>query len=114
MVAEDEDMLRMIAIEFLTDAGFDVIGVAGAADALAILEDQNRQVDVLFTDIHMPGGMDGLELARRVKHSWPNIALLISSGNVWPKHEEMPEGSRFVRKPYELANIVRQVEMLAS
>ena len=80
LVAEDDTLIRMMAVDALTDAGFAVIEVGHADDALNILSAQSAKVRALFTDIHMPGTMTGLELAHHVRGNWPWIALLVASG----------------------------------
>jgi CheY-like chemotaxis protein len=77
-VTEDEIALRMLAAEVLAEAGFTVVEAAHADDAPIM---KSRAVDVLFTDVQMPGSMDGLELARYVRRHWPRVAVLIASGN---------------------------------
>ena len=106
LVAEDDMLVRMTAVEALADAGFVVVGAQDADDAFAILNSHAEQIHLLFTDIEMPGSMNGLELARQVHEAWPNVALLIVSGQLEPNKEEMPKGSRFLPKPYDLNDCV--------
>src|SRR5271166_817244 len=101
VVAEDEAFIRMLAVEVLTTAGFDVVETAHAQEALVVLTSQASGIHVLFTDIHMPGRMNGLELAHHVRGRWPWINLLITSGNELPGPAELPEGTRFLQKPYD-------------
>jgi two-component system, response regulator PdtaR len=112
IVAEDEIILRMVAVDFLTDAGFNVIEAPHAAGAIEILEIQFHDVHILFTDIHMPGIMDGLALAHHVKKNWPHIGLLVTSGEGSPKGTDLPEGSRFLKKPYQHAHVINHVRGL--
>ena len=112
VVVEDELILRMIAVNFLTDAGFLVIEVSHAAGAIELLEVQFMDVHVLFTDIHMPGLMDGLALAHHVKKNWPHIGLLVTSGDGSPSLADLPEGSRFLKKPYKHAHVISHVRNL--
>jgi CheY-like chemotaxis protein len=112
LVAEDDMLIRMMAVDALTDAGFAVIEVAHADDALNILTDQAQEVRALFTDIHMPGTMTGLELAHHVRGNWPWIALLVASGKAQPASEAMPAGSRFLPKPYNPDHVVQHVREL--
>ena len=87
-----------VAGKVLAEAGYTVVEAARADDALAIMK--SRSVDLLFTDVQMPGSMDGLELARHVRSHWPRVAVLIASGNSKPALTELPAGSRFLRKPH--------------
>ncbi|RYD85243.1 MAG: response regulator, partial [Sphingomonadales bacterium] len=73
-----------------------------AASALALLEQQS-QIDLLFTDVRMPGDMDGAELAFTVKSRWPSIAIIVVSGNFDPKATRLPMGTNFLAKPYRLS-----------
>jgi CheY-like chemotaxis protein len=99
LVAEDDVLIRMIAVDALTEAGFAVIDVGHAEHALNVLSNQGDDVRALFTDIHMPGSMNGLELAHHVHGHWPWIVLLVASGEASLAAEELPAGSRFLRKP---------------
>lgn len=114
IVAEDEALIRMMAVDALTEAGFAVVEAEHAAGALAILAAQPNGVHALFTDIHMPGAMDGLELAHHVHDHWPWITLIVASGKARPLATEMPDGSRFLSKPYNLAHVVKHVRELAA
>ncbi len=114
VVAEDEPLVRMLAADVLTEAGFIVIETAHAAEAMATLQAQGANVHLLFTDIHMPGLMSGLELAHRVQRLWPHIGLLIVSGEVSPGEEDLPVGSRFLPKPYDLDCIVAHVRKVTA
>lgn len=112
VVAEDDVLIRMTAVDALTDAGFAVIEAVQAEEALRILATQANAVHALFTDIQMPGRMTGLELAHHVRDQWPWIALLVASGNFRPSPAAMPAGSRFLPKPYDPDHVVRHVREL--
>ena len=89
-----------MAREALTDDGFEVIEAGHAEHAIEILSNHAEDIHALFTDIHMPGAMDGLALAHHTRRSWPWIMLLIASGRARPETHEMPHKSRFLAKPY--------------
>jgi CheY-like chemotaxis protein len=114
VVAEDEVLIRMNAVDFLTEAGFEVIEAGHADEALTILGDQAADIHLLFTDVHMPGTMNGLELAHHARAHWPWIALLVVSGHAKPNTEELPEGSRFLTKPYDLDQVIGHVRELVA
>ncbi len=99
LVVEDEALIRMDAAELIRDLGFKVIEAVDADQAVSLLETVPG-VTVLFTDIQMPGSMDGLLLAAVVRDRWPPIALLITSGKISPATDAMPTGARFISKPY--------------
>jgi DNA-binding NtrC family response regulator len=113
VVVEDETLIRMLAVEALTEAGFVVLQAGNAADAMAILKSQGIGIHVLFTDIHMPGLMDGLDLAYHSHSHWPWIAVLVASGKARPRSAEMPVGTRFLSKPYNLGHMMNEVRELA-
>jgi len=105
LVVEDDFLVRSCAVEFLSDCGFTVLEAADAPDAMAILE--GAQVDVVFTDVNMPGAFDGLDLARRISHRWPHMAVVITSGRGCPDVEGTC--ARFLPKPYMLDTLTRLI-----
>ncbi len=103
--------MRMDAVEMISSAGFDVVEAANADDAIEILE-VRRDIVVVFTDIQMPGSMDGLKLARAVRGRWPPIKIVATSGLVDVGEKDLPEGGRFLAKPYspdELAGVLHDL-----
>ena len=110
LVVEDDFLVRSCAVEFLSDCGFTVLEADNAPDAMGILE--GAQVDVVFTDVNMPGAFDGLALARRISHRWPHIAVVITSGRGCPDVE--PACARFLPKPYMLDTLTRFITEEAS
>jgi len=102
----------MTAADELEDAGFQVLEAANADVALKVLEARSAEVHVLFTDVNMPGSMDGMELAEQVHARWPHVRLLISSGYARPALDEIPDDGRFMPKPYRAATLVRHVHEL--
>jgi CheY-like chemotaxis protein len=111
LVVEDETLIRMDAIEAIEAAGFDVIEAANADQAIAILE-QRSDIRLIFTDIHMPGSMDGLRLAHFVKDRWPPIKIIATSGHARIEQSDLPAGSRFLSKPYAAAEITKAIDRL--
>jgi two-component system, response regulator PdtaR len=101
----------MLAADLLEDEGFEVIEAATARAALSILEKRNGGVDALFTDVDMPGDMNGLELAGIVHSRWPRIALLVTSGVVRVS-TSLPGGGVFLGKPYTSAAPVQLIREL--
>jgi CheY-like chemotaxis protein len=112
VVAEDETVVRITAVEILMDAGFQVIEAKHAEEALSALRSRYRAIHLLFTDISMAGLMSGLELAHHVRAEWPHIALLILSGDDEPLPDKLPAGSVFLAKPYSFAQVVAHVHAL--
>ena len=111
LIVEDEVLVRMDAIQVIEAGGFDAIEAKNADDAISILEQRNDIV-VIFTDIEMPGSMDGLKLAHFVKGRWPPIKIIATSGHAKITANDLPEGVRFVPKPYnptEVADTIHQL-----
>lgn len=111
LVVEDDLLLRMHAAEMVADAGFEVIEAANADQAIDILE-ARFDIQVVFTDIQMPGSMDGLKLARAIRGRWPPIKIVATSGLVDVGEKDLPEGGRFLAKPYSpdaIAGLLRDL-----
>jgi CheY-like chemotaxis protein len=106
LVVEDDFLLRIDAVDIVRDAGFETVEAANADDAIAIIE-ANPNIHVVFTDVQMPGTMDGLKLARFIKDRWPPIKIVATSGRLRVSEKDLPEGSIFVPKPYSPAQIIR-------
>jgi CheY-like chemotaxis protein len=105
LVVEDEVLLRMDATSIASDAGATVVEAANADEAIRILESR-ADITVLFTDIQMPGSIDGLKLAHAIRDRWPPIQIIITSGRIVLSEAEMPSGSIFLGKPYLSADVV--------
>ena len=108
LVVEDDVLVRMHGIDIFEEAGFTVIEADNAHEALAILG-EGAQVHMLFSDIDMPGSIDGLELARIVHERWPRIHLLVTSGHHRLNDADVPGLGRFVRKPWQTEAIMTGV-----
>jgi CheY-like chemotaxis protein len=106
LVVEDEPILRMNAIDMVEDAGFDVLEAENAHAALRLLEVHGHEVAALFTDIHMPGPMDGLDLTRVVHERWPHILPVVTSGRARLGDGDLPDSGRFINKPYRLSEVI--------
>jgi len=111
LIVEDELLIRLNAVEMIEVAGFEVLEAASADEAIAILEGR-FDIAVVFTDIQMPGTMDGLKLAAAVRDRWPPIMIVATSGHVKLGLEDLPEGSRFLPKPYSPAEITKTLREL--
>jgi DNA-binding NtrC family response regulator len=111
LVVEDEMLLRMRAVDIVEDAGFTPIEAVNADEALAILESRS-DIDLLFTDIQMPGSMDGLKLAHAVHQRWPAIKIILVSGQVTPAEADTPINSRFFGKPLEVKQMIAEMQQM--
>jgi two-component sensor histidine kinase/ActR/RegA family two-component response regulator len=109
LIVEDEMMLRMRAVDIVEDAGFTPIEAVNADDALAILESRS-DIELLFTDIQMPGSIDGLKLAHDVHERWPLIKIMIVSGQLTLTDADKPLDSRFFGKPLDVKHMVAQMQ----
>jgi CheY-like chemotaxis protein len=110
LIVEDEPLVRIGAVNIIEDAGFEVLEAASADEAIRILECRS-DVRVVFTDIHMPGSMDGLKLAHAVRNRWPPIKIIVTSGRELIAERDLPEGGRFFAKPYnsiEILDVLRE------
>lgn len=113
LVVEDEPLLRMMAVDLGEDAGFEVVEAANAAEAVAILQ-VRTDIRIVFTDIDMPGGMDGMRLAACIRDRWPPIDIILTSGKARPTSDEMPERSLFFSKPYRHEQVTDALRRLAA
>jgi CheY-like chemotaxis protein len=112
LLVEDEVLVRMVAADVLEDAGFTVLESTNAEEALRLLETR-PDVQVLFTDVNMPGALDGLGLAQAVHERSPGVGILIGSGRIRPGIGELPVGARFIAKPYAPSALTDAVRAVA-
>ena len=108
LVVEDEGFVRLMAVDMLEEAGFEVLEVASADEALGVLKSRS-DIAVLFTDVDMPGALNGFDLAGCVAKRWPHIRLVITSGRCWPGNEDVPDNGQFVHKPYHSAQLMSAI-----
>jgi CheY-like chemotaxis protein len=101
LVVEDEFLVRMLAVEVAKDSGFEVLSAGTADEAIKILESRS-DIRLVFTDVNMPGSMDGLRLAHAVRNRWPPVELIVTSGHSHIRRDELPERGRFFAKPYDI------------
>ncbi len=109
LVVEDEMVLRMRAVDMVEDAGFTPVEAVDADEAFAILESRS-DIALLFTDIQMPGSMDGLKLAHAVRERWPPIKIILVSGQLKPASIDIPANSRFFGKPLEAREMIGELQ----
>jgi two-component sensor histidine kinase/CheY-like chemotaxis protein len=111
LVVEDEMLLRMRAVDIVEDAGFCPVEAVNADEAISILESRS-DISLLFTDIQMPGSMDGLKLAHAVHDRWPAIKIILVSGQVQPTDAEKPTDSRFFGKPLGVEKMISELRAM--
>ena len=109
LIVEDEMMLRMRAVDIVEDAGFSPVQAVNADQALSILESRS-DISLLFTDIQMPGSMDGLMLAHAVHKRWPPIKIILVSGKLKLSNIDTPPDSRFFDKPLDAKEMVSEIQ----
>lgn len=112
LIVEDDPLLRLNALEIVADGGFEAYEAANADEGFGLLE-RYRDIRVLFTDVDMPGSMDGLALARVVRERWPPVGIVIASGHVRLPAEELPRGGMFIPKPYAPSTVVEVLKRAA-
>ena len=99
LIVEDDFLIRIDAADMIRAAGFEVVEAEHANEAIEILE-RGLDITVVFTDVHMPGSMDGLKLAAAIRGRWPPIKIVATSGRAKLSTDDLPFGSRFLMKPY--------------
>jgi two-component system, response regulator PdtaR len=105
LVVEDDPIILMGAVELVVEAGFEAIEAGNADEAIRILEARS-DIHLVFTDVGMPGTMDGLKLAHYIRHRWPPVKLIVASGKAIIDESHLPAGARFFPKPYSENTIV--------
>src|SRR5918997_7083862 len=113
LVVEDEALVRMLAVDVLEEAGFDVIEAPNADYAVLVL-DKREDIRVVFTDVDMPGRLNGFQLARHVQDHHHRVRVIIGSGKCRPGPDDIAPGMIFLQKPYPLETLVQEVRRLAA
>lgn len=111
LIVEDEILVRVTAVFLLEEAGFGTLEAGSADEAIALLESR-KDIQVVFTDINMPGSMDGLRLAHTIRSRWPPLQLVLTSRRLRIRNEDLPERGIFLRKPYDSAELVHAMRSL--
>ena len=113
LVVEDDPLLLIDAIDMVEDAGFTAYG-ARSADAAIEMMEAHPDIRVLFTDVDMPGSMDGLKLAKSVRDRWPPVTIMVTSGLRHVQKSEMPDHGLFFAKPYPPNSVVKALNKVAT
>jgi CheY-like chemotaxis protein len=111
LIVDNEPLLRMLAVDLVEETGFVALEAKDADEAIVILESR-FDIVLLFTDINMPGSMDGLKLAHAVRNRWPPVKIIVASGQMKLSESDLPSGSRFFGKPYHAATMVAELRSL--
>lgn len=112
LVVEDEPILRMAALDMVEEAGFDPIGATDATDAIRILE-SHHDIRIVFTDVDMPRGVDGLKLAAFIRERWPLIHIIVTSGKVEVGRMKLPVDCVFFGKPYDERRVIAEMHRMS-
>ena len=111
LVVEDEALIRLSAVQIVEEAGYEALEAANAEEAIYVLETRPH-VSLVFTDVHMPGTMDGVKLAHYIRDRWPPVRLMVASGVAILSERELPSGTGFLRKPYGEKTIIEEMKRL--
>ncbi|QJP14646.1 response regulator [Starkeya sp. ORNL1] len=109
LVVEDDALIRLYAVTIIEEAGYQVLEASNAEEAIQILQ-ARKDIRVVFTDIDMPGSMDGMKLAQAVRSRWPPVELILTSGRYVIGSDSLPERGRFLAKPYSEAAVLRAID----
>lgn len=113
LIVEDNAVIRMGAIDLVVHAGYEALEATNADDAIRLLE-ARTDIVLVFTDVGMPGTMDGIKLAHHIRNRWPPVKLIVASGRSIVEQSRLPEGSHFFPKPYNDGTIVEQIRRMLS
>ena len=113
LVVEDEFLSRLHAVSLVEEAGYKAVEASNAEEAIAVLE-ARKDIRIVFTDIDMPGTMDGLKLAHAIRTRWPPIELIVTSGHFHLSDDDMPERGQFFPKPYGDREIIWALRRFAA
>jgi two-component system, response regulator PdtaR len=108
LVVENELLLSLDISDALKDEGYDVLAVSNADEAIQVLETRD-DIPTIFTDIDLPGSMDGLQLAAAVRDRWPPLNIIVTTGMRAVRRDDMPARSLFIAKPYRSAEVLEAV-----
>ncbi len=112
LVADDDFLIRMDAETILEDAGFHALSAENGVEAIKLLDQYAGSIILLFTDVEMPGGPDGFELAQTTARRWPDISIVVASGGVKPGVGDLPEGAVFLDKPFSAQMVHDHLDMI--
>ncbi len=112
LVVEDEPIIRLGIVSSIEDAGHDVVEASNADEAVRQLSAVGG-IEVIVTDVDMPGSMDGIDLAQHARRGWPEIGLIVISGKVGVMPGQLPSGARFMSKPFLEPQLIAAIEAVA-
>jgi two-component system, response regulator PdtaR len=113
LVVEDDGIIRMGAVDLILRAGFEALEAGNADEAIKILRGR-PDIHLVFTDVEMPGTMDGIKLSHYIRDRWPPIKLIVASGRTIVEQSSLPEGARFFGKPYNEIDLVQSITRMVA
>jgi CheY-like chemotaxis protein len=111
LVVEDDVLLRWAVVAIIEAAGFDVVEAGAGIEAISVLE-KRSDIQTVFTDVELPGSINGIQLAHLIRTRWPSIRLIATSGQLRLREDDLPAGARFLHKPYPVANLTGALKEL--
>ena len=111
LVVDDEPLIRIDLADFFADEGFEVFEAEDAEAAIAVLE-ANPMIRVVITDVQMPGSMNGVRLAHYVRDRYPPTLLVVASGAVKVRADQLPSRTLFIAKPFDPRHVLEELERL--
>jgi CheY-like chemotaxis protein len=111
LLVEDDVLVRLAICDFLEADGFTVLEAPSGDDALRVLAADGWRIDVVFSDIRMPGAVDGLGLAKWMRENVPNMPIVLTSGNIFAEHAQ---GLPFISKPYKLETVAQRLRLISA
>ncbi|GJE79529.1 response regulator [Methylorubrum thiocyanatum] len=113
LVIEDQPVMLLMAVDLVEEAGFEALEATGATEAVRLLETR-PDIFLVFSDIDLGIGMDGLALAHAIRDRWPPVEIIMTSGKVHPRAEDLPPRGRFFDKPYRRDEVAAAMRALAA
>jgi DNA-binding response OmpR family regulator len=114
LLVEDDPDVRNLAAAIMEESEVDVVEVETAEEAIAYMRQHGGEVAALFVDLNLPGLMDGMDLARAVHSRWPDTAIIATSGDPRDRLEFLPQGARYMQKPWRALDVMMAVDRAAS
>ena len=105
LIVEDEVLLRWTIVSVIDETGFNAFEAGSAVEAISILERRN-DVWAVVTDVQMPGSIDGLQLAHLISIRWPKVKVIVTSGRLRLREDDVPAGVRYLHKPYDPSQLI--------
>ena len=110
LIVEDDAAVRQVTVALLEDGHVDTIECESAEAALAVMLMGGREVGMIFADVRLPGAMDGIDLAWEVKLRWPDLPMILTSGNPPDRSSDLPPGVTYMPKPWQPLNVLVAAE----